>query len=65
MARALAALWPLLPAAPVAYAVASWLPAAWPLRAAAGLVAYLGVLFLGGALAPAELRRAWAGARQT
>jgi O-antigen/teichoic acid export membrane protein len=52
-----AARWPALPAAALAYALASWLPAPWPLQAVAGLGAYLVVLVLGQAVAPADIRR--------
>lgn len=57
MGRALAAQWPLLPGALLAYGAARWLPAPWPVQALAGLGVYLLALRLGGMLAPADLRR--------
>jgi hypothetical protein len=50
-------LWSLLPAAALAFGVAYWLPAPWPVQATVGMVVYGAGALLGGALNPAELRR--------
>lgn len=53
----LAAFWPALPAALIAYAAARGLPVVWPVAAAAGVAVYGLILLLGRAVTWAELRR--------